>query len=240
MINYNGLLDVIFDNVWEGRCPKYTFVRDGIMRNIPNENEAWFYAKRRVAFLLKDKSDGTCDDIRNWLIDNSNDPNIQGNRCMGNKFFRNIANILYGLMHDECDFSNIENNREDVKNCLINKPFALIECKKEAGNSFLKDNELKSFLNRDKYLLQIELSILKPNIIVCFGWPINEFVRTMFSYDDLYIQGNNLAYCRRTKTLIILGYHPSARCSRATNFGGTMEHYRTFLATEFGKEFTHL
>jgi hypothetical protein len=123
-----------------------------------------------------------------------------------------------------------------VRNCLLNTPFALIECKKKAGQGSLSDNVLKSFLERDAALLQMELAILRPNIIVCSGWSINEFVREMFPQDDLYIQSNNLAYCRRTKTLIILGYHPTARISYAQNFGGVMEHYRKFLATEYGKD----
>lgn len=234
MINYNSQLDILFDNVWERRYP--TFVRDGIMRNIPNENEAWFNAKRRIAFLLKDKSDGSGDDVRDWLIDNDN-PNNQKNRNLGNKLFRNIANVLYGLIHDECDFDKINNNTQ-VRESFLNVPFAYIECKKESGGATLKDNELVEYLKRDTDLLQMELSILKPNIIVCSGWPINEFVKGMFPKEDIYIQGNNLAYCHKTKTLIILGYHPTARfLSYADHFAGVMNHYKMFLTTEYGKEF---
>ena len=238
MVNYNSLLDILFDRIWECRCPEYTFVRDGIMRNVPNENEAWFHAKRRIAFLLKDKSDGYGDDVRNWLIDNE-DPNNQKNRRLDCKFFRKIANVLYGLMHNECDFSKVENNPQ-VKECLLNTPFAYIECKKEAGKGSIGDKDLTHILERDADLLQIELSILKPNIIVCTGMPINKFVRKMFPQEDLYIQGNNLAYCPKIQTLIILGYHPSARKDYETNFAGTMEHYKKFLATEYGKDFANI
>ena len=235
MINYNSQLDILFDNIWESKYHKYTFVRDGIMRNIPNENEAWFYAKRRVAFLLKDKSDGSCDDVRDWLIDNDN-PNNQMNRNLGNKLFRNIANVLYGLIYDECEFNKIENNPH-VKECLLTVPFAYIECKKEAGGPSLSPNKLRQYLRKDADLLQMELSILKPNIIVCSSWPINEFVREMFPKEDMYIQGNNLAYCHKTKTLIILGYHPTVRKSYADYFARVMEHYKMFLSTEYGKDF---
>ena len=235
MINYNFQLDILFDNIWERRCPEYTFVRDGIMRNIPNENEAWFHAKRRVAFLLKDKSDSSCDDVRNWLIDND-DPNNQKNRNLGNKLFQNIANVLYGLIHDECDFNKIENNPH-VRECLLNVPFAYIECKKEAGGSTLNPKELREYLKKDIELLQMELSILKPNIIVCSAWPINEFVKEMFPEEDMYIQGNNLAYCHKTKTLIILGYHPTKPLSYEAHFYSFMKYYKMFLTTEYGKDF---
>lgn len=70
--------------------------------------------------------------------------------------------------------------------------------------------------------------------------PINKFVRKMFPQEDLYIQGNNLAYCPKIQTLIILGYHPSARKDYETNFAGTMEHYKKFLATEYGKDFANI
>jgi hypothetical protein len=84
----------------------------------------------------------------------------------------------------------------------------------------------------------MQLSILKPNIIVCSGWPINEFVRGMFLKENLYIQGNNLAYCHKTKTLIILGYHPTAPfINTRQHFAGTMEHYKKLLDTKYGKEF---
>lgn len=140
MVNYNSLLDILFDRIWKSRCPEYTFVRDGIMRNVPNENEAWFHAKRRIAFLLKDKSDGYGDDVRNWLIDNE-DPNNQKNRRLDCKFFRKIADVLYGLMHDECDFSKVENNPQ-VKECLLNTPFAYIECKKKQEKVVLETKTL--------------------------------------------------------------------------------------------------
>ena len=209
MIDYNSLLDALFVDVWEKRCQEYKFVRDGLMRNIPSESEAWFHARKKIAFLLKDKSDGTCDDVRDWLNDNDNLNNLN-NRNMVGRFFRNIANVLYGLVHDECDFNNVVNNPR-VKECLLTSPFAIIECKKDAGCSSLDDNELKYFLERDGDLLQIQLALLKPNVIVCSGWLINEFVRRMFPHDDLYIQSNNLAYSKSTKSLIILGYHPSYR-----------------------------
>ena len=235
MINYNAQLDHLFD-LWEKRCPEYTFVRDGIMRNIPNENEAWFLTKRRIAFLLKDKSDGSCDDVRDWLIDNEN-PNNQKNRRLGCKLFRNISNVLYGLLNDDYNYSHVENNPQ-VNECLLNMPFAYIECKKEAGKGSLKDSELKCYLNRDADFLHIELSILRPNIYICSGWPISEFVKDMFPQSDLFIHSNNLAYDTRTRTLILLGYHPTARTiSPNVYFAGVMNHYMDFLKTSYGEDF---
>ena len=58
----------------------------------------------------------------------------------------------------------------------------------------------------------------------------------MFPKEDLYIQ-ENVAYCHKNRTLIILGYHPTARLSYERHFGGVMNHYKKFLATEYGKDF---
>ena len=236
MAGINSQLDSLFYK-WEKLVPEYTFVRDGIMRNFPDSDKAWSKSKRRIVFMLKDKSDGTNDDVRDWLIDNGN-TNNQKNRRIENKLFRNIACVLYGLLHDECNFANVSNDALLI-DCLLNTPFAYIECKKQAGEGSLKDNVLRQFL-RGKHgeLLQIELSILQPNIYVCSGWPINDLIRNMFEAEEMYIQSDNLAYHIPSKTLIILGYHPTARTiCPAKNFDGVMSHYKEFLATDYGKDF---
>ena len=64
MAGINSQLDSIF-NDWEKLVPEYKFVRDGIMRTFPDTDEAWLKSKRRIAFMMKDKSDGTGDDVRN-------------------------------------------------------------------------------------------------------------------------------------------------------------------------------
>ena len=78
MLSYNSQLDTIFDE-WEKLVPKDKFVRDGIMRTLPDVEDAWAKSSRRVAFMLKDISNGWGDDVRNWLVDN-NDQNNQKNR----------------------------------------------------------------------------------------------------------------------------------------------------------------
>ena len=236
MTGINSQLDSIF-NEWEKLVPKDMFVRDGIMRTIPNADKVWSTSKRRIAFMMKDKSDGTGDDARNWLIDND-DPNNQKNRRLGTKLFRNIACVLYGLKHDECDYANVANDALLI-DCLLKVPFAYIECKKEAGKGSLDDSVLQQYLRgaHGTYLHQ-ELSILQPNIYVCSGWPINDFIRNMYAPEELYIQSNNLAYHIPSKTLIILGYHPTARTIYPPkNFAGVMNHYKDFLATDYGKDF---
>jgi len=235
VVDYNLELDALFSR-WQNLVPDTKFVCDGLMRTIPNVDEEWFRAERRIAILMKDKSDGTGDDVRNWLLDNEN-PNNQKNRILGNKLFLNIANLLYGLVHDEFDFSKINGNPK-VRECLLTTPFAYIECKKQAGGARLSNDVLKQFLSGEHgEFLRTELSILHPNIYICTGAPINDFVRSFFSKEEMYIQSNNLAFHQPTNTLIILGYHPSVRKSPIDFYWGFMDHYQKFLQTQYGQKF---
>lgn len=243
MINYNQQLDILFDS-WKSSAQKHMpdidvanrFVCDGLMRHVPEPDSSWFSAKKRVAFLMKDKSDGTCDDVRNWLndIDNSNN---QKNRSLGNDLFKNIANILYALENDEFEFNNI-NDQPHTEKCLLDTPFAYVECKKIAGGGELEDKVLNEYLDRDREFLQMELEILRPNIIVCTHHLICSFVKSMYPSDELFVQSNNLAYHQKSNTLIILGYHPTARwISHLVHFYGTVSHYKQFIESPLGKEF---
>lgn len=243
MINYNKQLDILFES-WKCALQhsrpeidvESMFTSDGIMRHVPDAEEKWFSAKRRVAILMKDKSDRSGDDVRNWLNDNDN-PNNQKSRRLGNDLFHNIANILYGLHYDEFDFEKVDGHQHTL-NCLLNTPFAYIECKKIAGKGDLEDNVLKEYLTSDKEYLQMELSILKPNFIVCTHHLINDFVRSMYPKEELFIQSNNLAYHRKTNTIILLCYHPTAwSVSHLYHFGGAINHYRDFLKTPYGQDF---
>ncbi len=237
MIEYNNQLTILFE-IWKNKrgYSEYTFVNDGLMRSQENVDELWHKSKRKIAFLMKDKSDGSCDDVRDWLKDNDNQNN-QMNRRMGNTLFRNIGNILYGLYHDECDYNNVVDNEQVVVD-LLSVPFAYIECKKEAGHGNLKSSVLQEYLRNDRDFLQMELAILNPNMIVCSGWPINIFVKEMYSQEELYVMSNNLSYHPQSNTVILLGYHPTAwSIPQKGHFYGVMSHYEKFLQTDYGHQF---
>ena len=182
-INYNALLDTLFENWMEtfDEEKKKLFCKDGLII-IPDKkdnpeyvNEQWEYSPRRVMFILKDKNTPDGDDIRRWLIDNENgenNRNLLRGKVKQTGFLPNIAKMLYGLFTVEKDkrpnFDSVtKNNMDEVRKFWNSKPFALIEAKKLAGYPTVSKKEMEFAINRDKVFLKKEMDILRPNIIVC-------------------------------------------------------------------------
>ena len=224
------------------------FTYDGLMYkpdlSIGVEDE-WEKENKRIMFLLKDQPSDWSDDARKWLKDYSDDTEETKkrkakNRELRSKFIHNIANLFYGIYNSRVgsvvSFDTLD--KEDVKRTFFTKPFAFVECKKQGGKRTISNSKLNYYLNNADYkpLLEKEIKILNPNIIVCTNNNIYNFVINMFGGEDefLKIQGHNSIRIRPAKndveSLIILNtYHPSARQSYITFFEGAMDHYRAFL-----------
>ena len=182
METINQQLDKLFDK-WENKLPKELkakFCRDGLMLrpNGKDVNDLWNNATRRVAFLLKDKSDNSCDDIRTWLTTEKKigkyNRELKGGIVGKTCFLPNIARMLYGLLNvsikdnNPLGFKEVYNTKmKEVREAWNTEPVALIETKKVAGVKTVSDTAMQEALTRDNLPLQEELRILKPNIIVC-------------------------------------------------------------------------
>ncbi len=224
------------------------FTYDGLMYkpdlSIDVEDD-WEKENKRIMFLLKDQPSDWSDDARKWLKDYPDDKEETKkrkakNRELRSKFIHNIANLFYGIYNSRVgsvvSFDSLD--KEDVKRTFLTKPFAFVECKKQGGKRTISNSKLNYYLNNADYkpLLEKEIKILNPNIIVCTNNNIYNFVINMFGGEDefLKIQGHNSIRIRPAKNdveaLIILNtYHPSARQSYITFFEGAMDHYRAFL-----------
>lgn len=238
----------------------YGLVCDGIMRK-PGKDESgdvelersWWSQPKRIAFLMKDQNQGSShwsDDARNWLCKKKDMQELT------NRTFRNIANILWGLIYskeDICPHEELVEKFDEIRTCFHEVPFAYIETKKQGGGSMLHDKELALYLNDYKDLLYKELDILNPNVFVCTGSPIYGFVQeyilhkykgepqnTLTKVPSLKNVGKNepsILLHIPSKTIILLGYHPSLQ----ENFGGSMEniymsvmdHYQAFLHSKY-------
>ena len=232
---YNNLLDVLFDK-WEKKLPeehKEMFCRDGLMRRPSGKdvNALWGSATRRVAFLLKDKSDGSCDDIRNWLVnDNDNGKycrELKGGKIGRTGFLPNIARMLYGLLNvsikdnNPLGFDEVKSKMQDVRETWNNAPVVLIETKKNAGGKNVSDADMQEAIMRDNLLLQEELKILKANIMVCCDANDSQFKFVTEIYlknkkcvilDSVEFQGFRsccLYYYPEEKVAVIKSYHPT-------------------------------
>lgn len=233
----NQQLDELFDK-WENKLSpehKQLFCRDGLMLRPTGEdvNELWLSATRRVAFLLKDKSDSSCDDIRSWLLDKTNGKHnreLRGGKVGKTGFLPNIARVLYGLLNVSVKDNNLlgfDEVNNDRKHKVIETwsaaPVALIETKKVAGVKTVADSVMQEALKRDNLPLQEELNILKPNILVCCDANDSQFkfvTQTYFagkhcvkilddSIEYVDVKPCCLYYYPEVKIAVIKSYHPT-------------------------------
>lgn len=87
-------------------------------------------------------------------------------------------------------------------------------------------------------MLNEEIEILNPNIIVCMGQPIFDFVLKMYSAtEENLVAEKNIHYIPSCKKVIIYAAHPSGRDSYQNHYEGVMHWYRQFLHSKAYKEF---
>ncbi|MCH4182648.1 MAG: uracil-DNA glycosylase family protein [Prevotella sp.] len=257
MGKYNEKLDSIFKE-WIEKSEKngearenydnhynsIIFTSDGLMEK-PNSNvekleKDWENENIRVMFLLKDQPSKDRNDARKWLIDKEKGA---GNSDLKPKFIHNIANLFYGIYHSRIgsvvSFESLD--KEEVKKTFLTKPFAFVECKKQGGETSISDDKLNQYLNNKDYkpLLEKEIKVLNPNVIVCTNKNIYKFIIDMYGGENAFLSIPNHNSIRirpekdgKSKLIILLTYHPSAIQSYETFFEGAMDHYRAFLNSE--------
>ena len=275
-INIGDELETLFKE-WKDRLPLgANFTKDGVMYRNGKTNEQveqeWFASPIRVAFLLKDQNqgkDGTWDeDINLWLKDvdwedtNARDKwnaSAKANRNIKNRFLKNIAYILWGLVkadnNDDRCFSETKKRHNEVKDFFNSQPFALIECKKEPGISYLDTKILCHHLDTYGDLLNKELDILHPNIIVCCGGSSEIFkfiTKTYYKDKDPIPFGGEyvledgtdlgfktqLCYYPDDNVVVIDSFHPKAR--KTENwliFDRVLSPYRHFMNSGYASNF---
>lgn len=236
-LSINGRLNLLFE-YWKVKSKFLKdsdyFVSDGIMNN----EESWMSKKKRIAFLLKDqyqKGGNWPDDVRKWMDD----------KILTKTFYHKMANLFWGLSHSTENedaqwwYDEIEKHTNEVKDFFMKEPFAYIECKKQPGGPEITDKDLTYYINRYKYLLQEEIEIINPNIIVCMGGPIFDFVLKMYGATEKnLVAERNVYYIPSEKKVIIYAGHPADRRSGyEKHYEGVMWWYRKFLDSEAYKDF---
>lgn len=214
------------------------FTRDGIVEKADKSIDVikgWEHSDKRIAFLLKDQNTMYPDDLtKTWIKDEKFRELIP----TSNNFFPKLAFAFWALK--KCNKGNVENfvspsynsNFKDIKDLWNNNAFALIETKKQGGGPEIKDAVLKTYLNRYGDLLSQELDILSPNIIVCCGQEIYNFIiNSYFKGTELLSipKFNSVRIDPRKKTVILCSYHPSKPMSIENFYSGIMNHYIAYL-----------
>ena len=256
--NINYELEFLFGR-WYERMEKTNgektcFTKDGILyKNELSDDEVlkkWNDSSKRVMFLLKDQNqegkEKWDEDIRYWLKDAEWDKlkakeTKEKNRNLDNKFFKNLAYLFWGLSKATADddnawwYNEVTMHIEEVKAFFNSQPFALVECKKQPGGGKLDNKVLVEHLNNYKDLLEREIEIMKPNMIVCTNHHIYGTVLNMNLFPENEVVSVNghkqVSFHIPTGTLVFCSYHPSAPFLSDVDIyeKGVMEHYRAFL-----------
>ena len=251
MKNYNKELDDLFDD-WEKESKKNgldNFVCDGLMfkgevfknkgfygRKPGNENELWNNSSKRILFLLKDMNDpdeyGL--DLREWM-------GTQNPPIITKRFFKNIALWLLGIdeIQENGNFIpfNEANIPEKYSKAFEEKPFAIVNCKKQAGSANISNEELLDYVEKYGIFLKKQIEILDPNIIYCGGGSDNQIgtvvtIAFKIIYPKLdFLKVNNWIFFNKKKNIILIdGWHPSYRVlSYIDGYKVMMEKFKEFL-----------
>ena len=234
------------------------FVADGLVYKykptwgIPKEKEnipgsdvdlwvekLWRDSPVRVAFILKDKNTPDGDDVRQWLLLENENGEI--NRNLNSRIMKMLAAILYGLTIDKVGYGQLD--YESLKQKWNTIPFAYVEAKKIAGGSNVKKKEMIKALKDDGDLLLHEIDFLDPNVLVCFDADDTQFNYITKAYDKLDDQKITiikkhdlepyfkccLVYYKTLNRVVIKSYHPISRMADWIIYEKVISPYRNLL-----------
>ena len=226
-------------NIWKAKFPqeiREKFAEDGIMnkgefcsgdndevfKNSGNENELWNVAPLRVLFLTKDENLYE-DEITVWDVKketfHQRGTRSNQNIISNSTFYRNEANILYGILNTRVDnmICFHEFSREDALKFSDEVVFARINCKKEGGGGTISDVELQNAIEKYFDDLKDQILELDADIIICCGHQqeknviLNALYKIYpdeFKYIGLgFGKGTGLHYNENRNKLAIDAYH---------------------------------
>lgn len=263
---YNADLNKLFEE-WKASYEakeQHLFCEDGLIVKYKDENsgydinEKWRDAERKIMFIVKDCPNGWGNDTRRLLVGNPDNAksiqNADNTRKVKGSFFRNIAKLLYGLSILTEENKGVEDKFEivDKKVDLIKVfneiPFAFVEAKKQAGKKICPDEKLHAALKRDGEYFAQEISILRPNIIICCDKNeiiFNNVVQNYFNGKipdkehkwggDYIHEGQNcgfdykLYYYEEEGVLLFNSFHPSDRIAKWKIYEKVLSPFRQFF-----------
>lgn len=193
------------------------------------ENQMWMKAPLRVLFLTKDENISDTEitwDVRTetFHMGDTNVP-ISDYRISNSAFYKNEANILYGILNTRIDEMVCfhEFSYKDALKFSDDVIFARINCKKEGGDGTIKDDDLQKAIDKYYKNLKEQILALDPDIFICCGnqkgdnviyntlWKIfKEEYNEEFEYIPLHTadkEGTGINYHRSKNKLAIDAYH---------------------------------
>lgn len=145
------------------------------------------------------------------------------NVCMWISEFYDIFETGSTFVEKYFKNGSLQINNELSQN--LNK-IALINLKKTWGRGTSSWKEINSYINRPeiKKVLQTEIEIASPTVVLCGGKEVFDFAIRIFGSKDSRIETimtpscNNVDYFRSINTVYVSFRHPSSRYSRENQF----------------------
>lgn len=258
---YNAQLNSLFEEwlTFVEKEKEHLFCKDGLLVKHKDEscgydiNQKWKEAEKRIMFIVKDCPNGWGYDARRLFVgypDNEKSiQNAQKTRNANGSFFKNIAKLLYGLSYPTTVHDDIDRNKAAQIKAFDEIPFAFVEAKKIAGQKTCSSAVLQKELEQNGKFLAQEISILKPNIIVCcdndeiiFNNVVQNYFNGQIPLNDEHkweyqymIEGFDcgfkckLYYYEKEGILLFNSFHPSARIEKWIIYEKVMSPFRHFL-----------
>lgn len=223
------------------------FTSDGLMyyqRSQEELTKAWETSQRRVFFLLRDQNQHRKSGEPTWNEDiRESYLKSEDNRELKTSFMQYLSYFLWSLskvdVNNDWWFNEVTMHIEEVKKFFIAQPFALVECKKVPGEGSVDKKVVERHLHEYGDLLQKEIRILNPNIIVCAGGEIYDYmIHESYFHNGLVKEngGQNYYYSPSNDTVIIYSEHPGSQMYKGGRthltedlYEGVMYHYRKFI-----------
>ena len=213
--------------VKDGINPEEDFAYDGILfrgelellngrwiRHSGNETELWDNATCRLLILTKDTTrNGGQEDIREEAALKNN---IGDRKEPAAGMYRNLTLWSYALLNAVQGGEIVEYNQtpcwDELREHYASAPIARVNCKKEIGESSIRDEVLKAHIERYADLLQEQIAMYDADIILCCGGGgiIKDFVKNTYLPDlEKFSDAGWVYFSPSTQKIVIDSYHPS-------------------------------
>ena len=213
--------------VKDGINPEEDFAYDGILfrgelellngcwiRHSGNETELWDNAPCRLLILTKDTTrNGGQEDIREEAALKNN---IGDRKEAAAGMYRNLTLWSYALLNAVQGGEIVEYNQtpswDELREHYTSAPIARVNCKKEIGESSIRDEVLKAHIERYADLLQEQIAMYDADIILCCGGGgiIKDFVKNTYLPDlEKFSDAGWVYFSPSTQKIVIDSYHPS-------------------------------
>jgi hypothetical protein len=131
-----------------------------------------------------------------------------------------VARWQYAISHlkEEIDWKKINSISKSFRIALL-QSIAVINLKKEPGNQQSDMQEIKAFALKDLDYIKEQISIYKPDIVICGGTgDIVKELKLLGSFFKWEKSDRDVEYCNVKNTTILNYKHPGVRASKQKLF----------------------